>query len=52
MNKNKQFKLFTFSNLMNFRYRQDGDRLQILSNEVSLLVSFYPAEIMEPFIYA
>ncbi|MDD2634931.1 MAG: CRISPR-associated endoribonuclease Cas6 [Bacteroidales bacterium] len=50
MNKNKQFKLFTFSNLMDFRYKQKADRLQILSNEVSLLVSFYSTEIMDPFI--
>jgi CRISPR-associated endoribonuclease Cas6 len=50
MNKNKQFKLFTFSNLMDFHYKLDGDRLQILSNEISLVVSFYPVEIMEPFI--
>ena len=50
MNKNKQFKMFTFSNLKDFRYKQKGDRLQILSNEVSLLVSFYSTEIMDPFI--
>ncbi|WP_065219748.1 MULTISPECIES: CRISPR-associated endoribonuclease Cas6 [Butyricimonas] len=46
----KQFKLFTFSNLQVSRYQIIGDRMEILSRQVSLVVSFYPIEAIESFV--
>ncbi|MFH2143812.1 MAG: CRISPR-associated endoribonuclease Cas6 [Bacteroidota bacterium] len=50
MTKNRQFKLFTFSNLFNFRYTQNNDRLILDSDQISIILSFYPDEIIEPFV--
>jgi CRISPR-associated endoribonuclease Cas6 len=49
-NNSKQFKLFTFSGLSGFRYKREDDRLTILSDEAEIIISFYPIEILEPFI--
>jgi len=50
MSEKKQFKLFTFSNLIINDLRLIKDRLQIKSNQVELIVSFYMDEVIEPFI--
>ena len=47
---NKQFKLFTFSNLYIPKFKRTSDRLQILSTGVSFIISLYPIETFEPFI--
>ena len=46
----KQFKLFTFSNLYIPRFQIFGDRMNILSEEVCLIVSFYPIDAIEAFV--
>lgn len=46
----KAFKLFTFSNLYVPRFRIEGDRLQILTDTVQLIVSFYPLEAIDAFV--
>lgn len=46
----KNFKLFTFSQLGIARRNIRGDRLEIVSNEVSLVVSFYLDKAAEHFI--
>ena len=48
--KRKNFKLFTFSQLTVAKRNIRGDRLEILSNEVSLVVSFYLDAAAEHFI--
>lgn len=48
--KNKKFKLFTFSNFYIPKFKLQGDRLKILSAGVSCIISFYPIETVEPFI--
>jgi len=50
MNDKKQFKLFTFSNLLINEIKLIKDRLQIKSNQAELIVSFYMDEAIEPFI--
>lgn len=46
----KNFKLFTFSNLIIPKYKINGDRMQINSRINELVVSFYPIESLEYFI--
>lgn len=46
----KQFRLFTFSNLQIDNAKVVGDRLIINSNTLVLILSFYPIEAMEHFI--
>ncbi|OFY44295.1 MAG: CRISPR-associated endoribonuclease Cas6 [Bacteroidetes bacterium GWF2_40_14] len=48
--KEKPFKLFTFSNLIIPFYKISGDRIDILSNSVKLIISFLPDEAISPFI--
>lgn len=50
MDQNKQFRLFNFSNLQIHKARAKGDRLMIGSPEISLIISFYPIEMLEYFI--
>ena len=47
---NMPFKLFTFSNLIIPEYRIAGDRLNILSPNIRLILSFLPDEAITPFI--
>lgn len=47
---NKPFRLFTFSNLLITDYKIFDDRIKIFSDEVKLIVSLYPFEIVEPFV--
>ena len=46
----KNFKLFTFSNLIIPKYQIKGDRMQVESRINELIVSFYPIESLEYFI--
>lgn len=46
----KAFKLFTFSNLYIPRFEITGDRIRILSDNVRLIISFYPIATIEAFI--
>lgn len=46
----KPFKLFTFSNLIIPLYKVDNDRINILSDKITLIISFLPDEAIEPFI--
>ncbi|MFP4622196.1 MAG: CRISPR-associated endoribonuclease Cas6 [Bacteroidales bacterium] len=46
----KQFKLFTFSNLLVPEYHIEGDRMKIESRECELIVSFYPINSLEYFV--
>lgn len=46
----KNFKLFTFSNLLIPKYQIKGDRMKIESRINELIVSFYPIESLEYFI--
>jgi CRISPR-associated endoribonuclease Cas6 len=46
----KNFKLFTFSNLIIPKYQIKGDRMQIDSRINELFVSFYPIESLEYFV--
>ena len=46
----KQFKLFTFSNLLVPKFKIEGDRMQIESREAELIVSFYPIDSLEYFV--
>lgn len=48
--KEKPFKLFTFSNLIIPIYQISGNRINILSNSVKLIISFLPDEAISPFI--
>lgn len=48
--KDKPFKLFTFSNLIIPLYRISGDRINILSASVKLIISFLPDDAIAPFI--
>ena len=48
--KKRQFKLFTFSQLNIPEYRIEKNRLRIISEEISLILSFFPAEITENFV--
>ncbi|NOZ33836.1 MAG: CRISPR-associated endoribonuclease Cas6 [Chlorobi bacterium] len=50
LNENKQFKLFTFSRLLIPKYKINGNRLKILSDEISLIVSFLPDKAIETFV--
>jgi|WetSurMetagenome_2_1015567.scaffolds.fasta_scaffold29263_1 CRISPR-associated endoribonuclease Cas6 len=47
---NRKFKLFTFSNLYPEKYKVEGDRLKLLSDQVSLVASFYLPAAVEHFI--
>lgn len=46
----KRFKGFCFSHLMESKFKAVEDRLEILSNNVSLYTSFYLPSVAEPFI--
>lgn len=46
----KAFKLFTFSNLFIPHFEIIGDRIRILSDNVRLIISFYPIETIDVFI--
>ncbi|MDP4276680.1 MAG: CRISPR-associated endoribonuclease Cas6 [Bacteroidota bacterium] len=46
----KQFKLFTFSNLQIPKLQMDGDRLILLSDQAQLYLSFLPERATEEFI--
>lgn len=46
----KTFKLFTFSNLYISRFAIKGDRLHILTDNMFLIVSFYPIEAIDAFV--
>jgi len=50
LNNSKQFKLFTFSHLNIPKRNIQDDKIQILSNEVFLTVSFLPVETIDVFI--
>jgi CRISPR-associated endoribonuclease Cas6 len=50
MDGNKQFKLFTFSQLQPDKYGIKGDRLELQSDPSLLHISFYAEEAVEPFI--
>jgi len=50
LDKNKQFKLFTFSHLNIPERNIDNDRIKLLCNEIFLTVSFLPVESIETFI--
>ncbi len=47
---NKRFRLFTFSNLFIPRRAVQGDRLEIQSSRIGLIISFFPEEAITPFI--
>lgn len=47
---NKHYRLFTFSQLVVPKYRIKGDRLEILSNQVKLTLSFYADEAIKNFV--
>jgi CRISPR-associated endoribonuclease Cas6 len=46
----KRFKLFTFSNLIVEKHKVEGDRLILGNRKASVIVSFYPVEMFEPFV--
>lgn len=46
----KSFKMFTFSNLLIPKLKIFEDRLNILSDEIQLIISFYPIEAIEAFV--
>lgn len=46
----KNFKLFTFSHLDIPKFKIKKDRLQIISTEISLILSFLPIKAMETFV--
>lgn len=46
----KNFKLFTFSHLQVPAFQVKGDRMDIRSERIGLVVSFYPMELAEPFV--
>jgi len=46
----KQFKLFTFSNLVIPQRRIQADRLEIRSRDISMLISMLPDEMVSHFI--
>ncbi|MFP4449291.1 MAG: CRISPR-associated endoribonuclease Cas6 [Bacteroidales bacterium] len=46
----KNFKLFTFSNLLIDKYEIKSDRMKINSRENALIVSFYPINSLEYFV--
>lgn len=48
--KGRQYKLFTFSRLQIAQFKVQQDRLQLLSDSVSLLLSFYTPVSAETFI--
>jgi CRISPR-associated endoribonuclease Cas6 len=48
--KNKKFKMFTFSNLQVPEFKRIDDRLCILSNRITLYLSFLPEKSTEEFI--
>lgn len=47
---NRPFKLFTFSNLIIPEYRIHDGLIEIISKEISLILSFLPDEAISPFI--
>jgi len=49
-NDNKQFRLFTFSNLIVSQYEINGDRLIIKSDKIELIISTLPEENIRHFI--
>ncbi len=50
ISENKSFKLFTFSHFNIEKFRINKDRLQILSPEISLTLSFLPIKAIETFV--
>lgn len=50
VNNSKCFKLFCFSNLYIHAFKIKEDRLVLNTDTISLIVSFYPIEALEPFI--
>jgi CRISPR-associated endoribonuclease Cas6 len=48
---NKAFKLFTFSPLKIKNFKRYDDRLIVLDDQVELMISFYPFELTESFIF-
>src|SRR6266542_2222171 len=50
MDGNKQFKLFTFSNLKPEKYTINGDRLELQSHRATIHISFFAHEAATPFI--
>jgi CRISPR-associated endoribonuclease Cas6 len=46
----KKFKLFTFSNLKVENHKVEGDRLILGNRKASVVVSFFPVEMFEPFV--
>lgn len=46
----KQFKMFTFSNLIIPERRIQGDRLEIRSRDINMIVSMFPDEMIHHFI--
>ncbi len=48
---NKSFKLFTFSGLQISKYKQYDDRLIILSDKLEFILSFFPIELTESFVF-
>ena len=50
MDDRKQFRLFTFSNLMIERKRIEGDRMIIQSPEISMILTMLPTESIQYFI--
>lgn len=51
MLENKSFKLFTFSGLQIPNYKLYDDRLIVLSDEISFVLSFFPVELTESFVF-
>ena len=47
---NRPFKLFTFSNLIIPEYRVKGEVIDIVSKQITLVLSFLPDEAITPFI--
>ena len=47
---NKRFKGFCFSYLQNGKFKANSNRLEIISKNVSLYISFYLPQVAEPFI--
>jgi len=50
MDGKKQFRLFTFSKFHIEKYQISGDRMEILSPMLSVYISFYTEEAVDPFI--
>jgi len=46
----KQFRLFTFSNLIFNKYRMEGDRIRLLDPGAGIIISFLPEKSTEEFV--